>query len=122
MSDSATNRALTEAERLLAVYLLSHGEPRAQSFLEQLERAEVTPYRCPCGCASIDFQIMGLPEASPGVNVLADFLWGPEDAPFGVFIFESGDVLSGIEVYGLAGDAPTVLPSPAELRPMPNAA
>jgi hypothetical protein len=116
MSNSTANRALTTEERDLAYYMLTHGEPNAESFLSQLALAEVTATRCPCGCASIDFQIKGMPEASPGVSVLADFLWGPEEAPLGVFIFESGQILSGIEVYGLAGDAPRSLPSPTELR------
>lgn len=39
------------------------------------------------------------------------------EAPAGAFIYESGGVLSGIEVYSLASDAPPVLPD-APLRPM----
>ncbi|WP_192387873.1 hypothetical protein [Burkholderia cepacia] len=37
-----------------ARWTLEHGEPEALAFLEQLAVAEVTPWRCPCGCASID--------------------------------------------------------------------
>lgn len=117
MNNPTMNRALTAEERELAHYMLTHGKPNAASFLGQLARAEVTPTRCPCGCASIDFQIQGMPEAPPGVNILAEFLWGPEDAPLGVFIFESGQILSGIEVHGLGADAPRSLPSPRDLRP-----
>lgn len=111
------NRPLTDAERALAQYLLTNGEPSAATFLEQLPLAEVTPTRCPCGCASIDLQIKGHPEAPPGVKILGDFLWGPLESPAGVFIYENNGLLSGIEVYGLAGDAPRFLPRPDELRP-----
>ena len=117
MNTPVTNRPLTDAERELAHYMLTQGGQEAEAFLAQLEQAEVTPWRCPCGCASINFQIKGQPEADPGVHVLADFVCGPEDFPSGAFIFESGGLLSGIEVYGLAGDAPKSLPSPNELRP-----
>lgn len=118
MSAHSANRPLTEQERELARYMLVHGTGEAAAFLAQLENAEVTPWRCQCGCASINFQIKGHPEADPGVHVLGDFECGPEDAPAGAFIFESGGLLAGIEVYGLAGEAPRSLPSPTELRPL----
>jgi len=96
--------------------MLEHGTPEAREFLSQLELAEVTPWKCPCGCASINFQIKGQPEAPPGVHILGDFLMGSGDSTSGAFIFESGGLLSGLEVYGLAGEAPAVLPSFDELR------
>jgi hypothetical protein len=101
----------------LARWMLEHGEPKAREFLEQLKEAEVTPWRCPCGCGSINFQIKGREPAPPGVRVLGDFLFGPENAPVGIFIFESAGLLSGIEVYGLAGDPPSELPCKEALRP-----
>jgi len=97
--------------------MLEHGEPGARAFLEQLPVAEVTPWRCPCGCASINFQIKGNQPTPPGVHVLGDFLFGPEDRLAGIFIYESAGLLSGIEVYGLACDAPWELPREDELRP-----
>lgn len=120
---SAGNRNLTDHERLLAQWLLEHGVPDALAFLPQLDDAEVTDWKCKCGCASIDFQIRGQPAAPPGaIRVLADYLFGGVDALCGVFIFESGGVLSGLEVYGLACDAPSILPQPEELRPFDNSA
>jgi hypothetical protein len=76
---------------------------------------EVTPWRCPCGCASIKFQIKGHAEPPPGVHVLGDFLVGGDDCQAGIFIYSSGSLLRGIEVYGLAGDAPRLLPRPEDL-------
>ena len=110
------NRPLTAHERALGRWLLEHGTPEAETFLSQLDAAEVTPWRCECGCASISFQIRGRPLAPPGVHILSDYLFGGDDALSGVFIFESGGLLSGIEVYGLAGDAPRFLPNPDVLR------
>ena len=116
MNNIISNRPLTPAEYELAYYMLTHGYPDGQDFLGQLEQAEITPWRCECGCASVNFQIKGHPEAEPGVHFLGDFYCGSNDAPSGIFIFESGGLLSGIEVYGMAGDAPKTLPAASELR------
>lgn len=112
MDSTDTNRPLTAAEHTLALWMLENGLPEAQAFIEQLDEAEVTPWRCPCGCASINLRIRGRPAAPPGVHVLGDYLCGPVDAPAGAFIFESDGVLAGIEVYSLASDAPSTLPYP----------
>ena len=118
MNNQSANRPLTSSERDLARHMLTRCGLEGGNFLSQLERAEVTPWSCSCGCASINFQINGHAEAEPGVHILGDFKFGPEDTPSGVFIFESAGLLSGIEVYGLAGDAPKSLPRPDELRPL----
>jgi len=102
--------------------MLEHGSPEAAALLPQLDNAVVTPWKCKCGCASINFQIRGHPEAPPGVHVIADFLFGEGDTLSGVFVFAMGGLLSGLEVYGLAGDAPKSLPQPGELRPFDNSA
>ena len=117
MTHPQVNRPLADSERALARWMLENGTHEARAFLPQLELAEVTPWKCPCGCASFNFQIKGHPEAPPGVHVLGDFLIGDGDCLSGVFIFESGGLLSGLEVYGLAGDAPTTLPRIEDLRP-----
>jgi hypothetical protein len=100
--------------------MLEHGSPEARVFLPQLELAEVTPWRCPCGCASIDFQIRGKPAPPPGVHPIADFIFGEEENLSGIFAYESGGILSGLEVYGLSGEAPKSLPEPEALRPFSN--
>jgi hypothetical protein len=117
---SGDNRELTAAERRLVRWMLEHGTPEAVEFLPQLEVAEVTPWRCPCGCASINFQIRGKPAAPPGVHPLADFVFGEGDMLSGIFVYEKDGILSGLEVYGLAGDAPKALPDPEQLRPFPD--
>lgn len=48
---------------------------------------------------------------------IADFVFGSGDELSGIFVFEQSGVLAGLEVYGLAGDAPRTLPSPELLRP-----
>lgn len=75
------NRPLTPSERRLAQWMLEHGSTEAATFLSQLESAEVTPWRCPCGCASFNFQVKGMPEAPPGVHILGDFLFGTTKGP-----------------------------------------
>lgn len=109
-------RPLTPAELALAQWMLKNGTPEGQTYLPQLEFAEATLWKCECGCASFNFRIKGQPEAPPGVHVLGDYLFGSGENLSGVFIFSSADILSGVEIYGLAGDAPHVLPTPEELR------
>ena len=117
MTSTSATRPLTEGERTLARWMLEHGSPEAGRFINQLNMAEATTWRCECGCASFNFKIQDHAEAPPGVNILGDFVFGSESELAGVFIFESGGALGGVEVYGLAGDAPAVLPQPSELRP-----
>ena len=119
---NSVNRPLTEEENRLALWMLENGNPQALAFTAQLELTEVTPWKCACGCASINFQIKGQPETPPGVHILGDFLLGDANHLSGAFIFESGGLLGGIEVYGLAGDAPTVLPVAGDLRTMDSRA
>jgi hypothetical protein len=109
-------RPLTKPERELAQWMLEHGNPQAAGYLSQLDLAEVVS-RCPCGCASIDFEVAGLPKPSGGLQILGDYVFGEGAEVAGAFVFEKAGVLAGIEVYGMAGDAPKTLPDPAELRP-----
>lgn len=110
------DRELTTDERDLTRWMLENGTPGASKFLEQLERARVCSV-CPCGCASVNFKIAGLEEPTGGLRILGDFIFGEGDALAGVFAFEQDGILAGIEVYGLAGDAPKHLPKRSELRP-----
>lgn len=112
------NRQLTDDEQRLVRWMLQHGDSGAAEFLPQVDLAEVPPERCPCGCASLTFQIRGLSSAPPGIHPIADFVFGEGESLSGIFVFESGGILGGLEVYGLAGEAPRSLPQPEELRPV----
>jgi len=97
--------------------MLEQAGPSAAPFLAQLPHVRVVG-RCKCGCASIDFTVADLPAPSGGLRILADFLYGPETGPMGVFIYECADVLAGIEVWSPSGEeAPRELPSADALRP-----
>ena len=122
MKSSLATRPLTDRERALARWMLENGGPEARAFLGQLEAAEATNWRCPCGCASFNFKVRGKPSAPPGVHILGDYVFGTEANLAGVFIFSSNSILSGVEVYGLASDAPNVLPEPDVLRSFATAA
>lgn len=117
MDNPTANRALTSEELRLARWMLEHGTDEASAFLPQLDLAEVTSWKCPCGCASINFQIQGKPLPPPEVNILGDYVVGEGNDISGAFIFESGGLLSGIEFYSLGGDALQALPKIDELRP-----
>jgi hypothetical protein len=67
---------------------------------------------------SINFRILGKPAPPPGVHPIADFVFGDQDPLSGIFVFEKDGILSGLEVYGLAGEAPKSLPEPEALRPL----
>ncbi len=110
------NRQLTAAEMHLTRWMLEHAGPEAKAFLSQLEKAQATPWRCPCGCPSFNLSIQGLPKPSGPIHPLAEYVFGTEVTLSGVFVFEQGGVLAGVEVYGLAGDAPKALPTAESLR------
>lgn len=105
-------RPLTGAERRLIRWMIADSVPDPRPWLDQLEKAVVAG-TCRCGCASIDFH-----ETPPGkgMTILADYVYGPENEPFGAFVFAFGDLLGGLEVYSFT-DAPALLPSPEDLRP-----
>lgn len=116
ISTNDDNRPLTADEFRLARWMLEHGSADARDFLPQLEQAEVTSWKCPCGCASVNFRVKGYPPAPPGVHILGDFVFGGDDNLCGIFIYESAGILSGLEVCGYATDAPRLLPAPESLR------
>jgi hypothetical protein len=118
MREAPATRPLTEQERELARWMLEHGSSEAQGFLAQLARAEATSWRCVCGCASFNLKVAGEPEAPPGVGILGDFVVGEGENSFGVFIFQSGGILSDAEVYALGAEAPKTLPRPEQLLPL----
>ena len=97
--------------------MLEHGHPEAKAFLPQTDQTSATDWRCRCGCASINLSVIGAPDQTSGLNIIADFLFGNETDLSGIFFYEKQGFLAGLEVYGLAGDAPKMLPPPDALRP-----
>jgi hypothetical protein len=119
MSDptsSAELRPLTADERALVQWMLEHGFPDARGFLVQLPRVRVTPWRCECGCASINFVVEGLPDPQGPMQLLADFTFEALQGASGIFVFAQGGTLGGVEVVGYGGNAPATLPSPSVLK------
>ena len=110
MSNSET-RTLSEEEYKLAYWMLEHGTDEALSFIPQLKKAEAKMWKCPCGCASYNFRIKGMPDPDPGVHILGDFYFQHERNESGIFIYSCDGILSGVEIYGLSGDASKHLPS-----------
>jgi hypothetical protein len=111
-------RLLNYAERELTAWLLRHGCGDAGEFLAQLDRAEVVA-QCRCGCASIDFSIDGRKPQTFGMRVLSDYQWKDERGYlFGVMVFEQDDLLAGLDVWSIDGQAtPIELPSIQSLVP-----
>ena len=116
VSDTQMNRPLTAEEARLIRWMLENGEPEGRLLLPHLEKAQATSWRCPCGCASINLSIEGFSEPSGGLHIVGDFIFGSDANLSGIFVFERNGVLAGLEVYGMAGDAPKSLPSPDSLR------
>jgi len=114
-SSNLEDRTLSEQELTLLTWMLEQSECPSP-FLEQLRLARVVS-GCDCGCASINLAIQGYPMPTGGLRIIADFLFGDESSLCGAFVFEQNGVLAGLEVYGLAVDAPRTLPAPSDLRP-----
>jgi hypothetical protein len=102
--------------------MLERAPASESEYLQQLARAQASTWRCPCGCASFNLLIPDLPPPEGPLEVLADFVFGSESTLAGAFVFARNGILSGVEIYGLAGDAPAELPLPSALRPFASAA
>src|SRR5882762_9269570 len=91
MSNLPTDeRKMTAEEERLVRWMLEHGEPEAKPFLQQLELVRVTAWRCPCGCASINFVVEGHTAPSVGLHPIANFVFGDDGEESGIFVFEKG--------------------------------
>lgn len=114
-------RPLTEEERLLIRWLVENGDEEPESYLAQLDTLSVKS-RCGCGCSSINFTEPFRPCCING-SVIADYRWNTlEGFANGVFLYQVGGELSGLEVWSIDGqqDPVTYLPGTSELWPMPQ--
>jgi hypothetical protein len=115
--DPAADRELTPGERHLVRWMLEHGGDEAAPYLSQVDQVRVTSFRCPCGCASINFRVPGHDGPSGGIRPVAEFEIRDGDEVSGAFVYVQSGQLGGIEVYGGTGDAPKRLPSSSQLHP-----
>lgn len=95
--------------------MLEHADSEARQLLPQMAQVQVLPTRCPCGCASLDFQVAGLPQPTGEIQPLANFVFGENNHLSGIFLFTQSGDLAGLEVYGLTGAAAKTLPHPNAL-------
>jgi len=114
------NRPLSDGERQLVCWMLEHGSVTAAGFLSQVHLLEVSPWKCSCGCASLQFEMKGFPAPAGGMRPLAEYTFQAGSERSGIFVYEQASRLAGIEVYGLTGEAAKALPSLGELEPFGN--
>ncbi len=105
-------RPLREDERALLEWLLRHGSPSAERYLDQLDKVTVVS-RCSCGCPTIDLAVDGkTAPMSAGSDILADFeARSPEGGLIGILLHVRNGLLSELEVYSISGEQqPASLP------------
>ncbi len=104
------HRSATLKERALIDWLLRHGNPGSEQFLEQLDSLVVV-WKCSCGCPTVNFARDGYPALHEAEHILADYLATVDGEDVGVILFQRGGRLSSLEVYSQAGtDKPFGLP------------
>jgi hypothetical protein len=105
------NRPVTAKERSLIEWLLRHGNPGSEQFLQQVDSLVVVS-KCSCGCPTVYFgQEEGESIAQGDEHILADYLATVNGEGVGVILFQRGGRLSSLEVYSQAGtDKPFGLP------------
>jgi hypothetical protein len=101
--------------------MLGSGSDSAAAFLSQVDLLEVSPWKCPCGCASLQFETKGYPSPSGGIRPLVEYVFTSESERNGIFVYEQDGRLAGIEIYGLAGAAARLLPAIGALEASGNA-
>ncbi|MGA8773753.1 MAG: hypothetical protein WBQ00_01430 [Terriglobales bacterium] len=96
------HRLITVKERALIDWLLRHGNPGSERFLEQLDSLIVV-WKCSCGCPTVNFADEGMPVPHEAEHILADFLATVDGEDVGIILFQRGGRLSSLEVYSQAG-------------------
>jgi hypothetical protein len=118
---NAFPRALTDAERRVAEWMLRSGDlPDVDRWLSQLRRAEVGA-GCQCGCATIELTVQGEPRPAGGIRILGDYLYRQDGLLCGAFVYERSGVLAGLEFYTMQGLETPRLPEIAALRRLEDA-
>lgn len=111
------NRPVSAKERSLIEWLLRHGNPGSEQFLQQVPSLVVVS-KCSCGCPTVYFAQECEPVAESGSRILADYLATIDGQDMGVILFQKTGRLSSLEVYSLAGtDKPFGLPELEAIYP-----
>src|SRR5690606_33225283 len=117
------DRPLSTEERTLVRWLLEHGRPEANRYLDHLGQARVVS-RCSCGCARVRVEV-GRQETArlAGMQLLADYHWRDRRRRLaGIFAFARDGVLAGLEVWSIDGEAAIEKHPPVEvLEPLGSA-
>jgi len=104
------HRPITVKERALIEWLLRHGNPGSEQFLEQLDSLVVV-WKCSCGCPTVNFAREGKSAPHEAEHILGDYLATVNGEDVGIILFQRGGRLSSLEVYSQAGtDKPFGLP------------
>lgn len=98
------NRQITSQERDLIEWLLHHGVPGLDRFIEQVEALTVI-WNCSCGCPTINFDVSSRSTEAEREVILADYLATVDGKDVGIILFQRGGRLSSLEVYSQAGNS-----------------
>ncbi len=75
-------------ERALIDWLLRHGNPGSEQFLEQLDSLVVV-WKCSCGCPTVDFK-RGEAGAYEAKHIIANYLATVDGEDVGIMLFQRG--------------------------------
>lgn len=116
MEEPIESRQLSPEEASLLRWMLKNGQPEAARYVDVVDSLRVSSWRCPCGCASLEFVTRDA-KSTHGMQPIADFVFGSDDHLCDIFVYLVGDgELGGIEVSGYGCEAPKKLPEPSQLR------
>ena len=111
-------RGLSDEERAIAEWVLTHATPPALSYLPQLDLARVTG-GCKCGCPTVHLTVPErAPRGEPRDSPIGDVTGTADGKLVGVMLFHNNGLLTSLEVYDLSDIAhPYDLPAVNTLRP-----
>lgn len=81
------NRPITAQERALIEWLLRHGKPGSEHFLQQVDSLLVVS-KCLCGCPTVNFTREGESVPYEVERMLADYLATVDGMDVGVILFQ----------------------------------
>jgi len=112
------SRSLTQDEDRLLRWMIEHGGPEAEAYVEQLGRLRVVS-ECTCGCPTIDLALDDQVSSGRGGSLVIADAEGKsrEGVAVNVIVHVREKGISELEVAGFDGPAQFSLPRPTDLRP-----